>query len=65
MLIENPQFLAKKYSLSDPYLETKITEQLNQGFWIENIISNEDNILFIYLKSPNNNDDFQQNENIN
>ena len=45
-----PEFLAVKYKFSDPELDQKITEKFNNGYWIANILSNDDNILIIYAK---------------
>lgn len=50
---EIPEFLAKRYNLSDPELDSKITERFNSGYWIENILSNEDDVLIIYAKFKN------------
>lgn len=50
---EIPDFLARRYKLSDPELDAKITSQFNSGYWIENILSNEDDVLIIYAKFKN------------
>jgi len=52
MLIENPKFLAKKYNLSDPDIAEQITDQLNQGWWVEHILSYKTHTLVIYLQKP-------------
>lgn len=60
---EMPEFLCKKFLLSDPETETKITSLFNQGYWIENILSNEDNAIIIFAKLKD--EPWPETENIN
>lgn len=45
-----PEFTAKKWSLSDPELESKINGFLNSSHWIDHVLSHEDSVLFIFAK---------------